>query len=61
MDDPTPSPAFEALLAGANEFITIAKQFKAEGDDGSAIAAVLFANEWLRAARAVRDLEAAGQ
>jgi hypothetical protein len=51
------SPAVARLLAAADEVLTMAKELRAQGSDADCLACALFANEYVRAARAMQDME----
>jgi c-di-AMP phosphodiesterase-like protein len=55
------SPAAAKLLAAADEVLAMAKHFQADDRLGDAIACAMFANEYVRAARAMQDMEDASK
>lgn len=57
----TPSPAVAKLLAAADEVIGMARDFQAAGRHGDAMACAMFANEYVRAARAMHNMEDAAR
>jgi hypothetical protein len=56
-----PSPAVAKLLAAADEVLGWANDAQAAGKPGDALACAMFANEYVRAARAVQDMEDAAK
>ncbi len=57
----TTSPAVAKLLAAADEMIMMAKELRAQGRDADCLACAIFANEYVRAARAMQDMEDASR
>lgn len=57
----TTSPAVAKLLAAADEVLGWAKAATAAGKPVEAIACAMFANEYVRAARAMQDMENAAK
>jgi hypothetical protein len=57
----TTSPAVVRLLRAADEVLTMAHGFQANGRPGDAMACAMFANEYVRAARAMQDMENASR
>lgn len=61
MADAPTSPAVAKLLRSADEVLAMARDFQASGNHGDALACALFANEYVRAARAFQDMEDASR
>lgn len=61
MADVTTSPAVAKLLAAADEVLVMARDSQAADRVGDALACAMFANEYVRAARAMQDMEDASK
>lgn len=55
------SPAVTKLLRAADEVLAMARDFQAHDRHGDAVACAMFANEYVRAARAMQDMEDASK
>lgn len=60
-DDQPTSPAVAKLLRAADEVLSMARDFQANNRPGDAMAYAMFANEYVRAARAMQDMENASK
>lgn len=57
----TTSPAVAKLLGAAEEVLAMARNLTADNRPGDALACAMFANEYVRAARAMQDMENASK
>lgn len=57
----TVPPAVAKLLAAADEVLAMARELRSRGRDADCLACALFANEYVRAARAMQDMHDAGK
>lgn len=53
------APAVTKLLSAADEILEIARELQAQDCPAGAVAFAMFANEYVRAARAMQDMEVA--
>ncbi len=53
------SPAVTKLLSAADEVLSIAQDLQAQDRPADALACAMFASEYVRAARAMQDMEVA--
>jgi ribosomal protein L22 len=51
------SPAVAKLLSAANEILAMARELQAQGRPADSIACAMAGNNYVRAARAMRDME----
>lgn len=56
-----PSPAVKKLLHAADEVLAMARDFQAQDRPADALACAMFANEYVRTARAIQDMLDAGR
>lgn len=61
MSDKNTSPAVAKLLRAADEILVMARGFRDHGRPSDAMACAMFANEYVRAARAMQDMETASK